>query len=288
MGDADVEIAAKDGIIDAHSHIWTRDIDKFPLSGGAHLADLDPASFTTEELLALIPQHQVDRVVLIQHHLFYGFDNSYMIDAAQRYPDRFRIVGMVDDTAPAPDKKMKALVDQAVSGFRITSWVRGRRWLRGAGMESMWRCAVQTGQAICCLMDPPDLPSLHAMCRRHPDTKVVIDHFARIGVDGVIRERDVERLCGMAIHKNVYVKLSAYYALGKKEAPYHDLLPMIRRLLDSFGPERLMWASDSPYQLIGDHSYGPSLSLIRDHVSDISEGDRDWLLRRTAEKVYWY
>ena len=39
------------------------------------------------------------------------------------------------------------------------------------------------------------------------------------------------------VHSRQSVKVSAYYALGKKAAPYLDLLPMIRRLLDSYGPE---------------------------------------------------
>ena len=38
--------------IDAHSHIWTRDIKSYPLRKTATLKDLNPPSFTTEELLA--------------------------------------------------------------------------------------------------------------------------------------------------------------------------------------------------------------------------------------------
>ena len=275
------------GFIDAHSHIWTRDLGNYPLSGGATIEDLDPASFTTEELLALLSQHGVSRVVLIQHHKFYGFDNRYMTDATAQHPDHFRVVGMVDELSPSPDLTMRALKEQGVTGFRITSWIRGRKWLSGPGMESMWRCAADTGQAICCLMDPPYLASLDAMCRRHPDTTVVVDHFAQIGVDGVIRQRDLNRLCRLARHRNTHVKLSAYYALGRKKAPYLDLVPMIRQLLDAFGPHRLMWASDSPYQLQDGHTYASSLALVRDHLDFLSVGDRDLLLRDTAARVYW-
>ena len=38
--------------IDAHSHIWTRDIQRYPLREGVTLDDLDPPSFTAEELLS--------------------------------------------------------------------------------------------------------------------------------------------------------------------------------------------------------------------------------------------
>ena len=62
---------------------------------------------------------------------------------------------------------------------------------------------------------------------------------------------------------------------------------MIRRLLDAFGPDRLMWASDSPFQVLEGHRYQDSIDLIRTRVDFLSAMDRDWLLRRTAEKTFF-
>jgi predicted TIM-barrel fold metal-dependent hydrolase len=277
------------GWIDAHSHIWTRDVKAYPLAKGKTVADLKPASFTTEELIKTSEKEGVSRVVLIQHHLFYGWNNKYMTDTAKKYPGRFRVVGMVDDTKPKPDVAMRRLLKQGVTGFRITSWIRGKeKWLEGPGMKAMWKCGAETGQAMCCLMDPADLPAVDKMCKQHPETPVVIDHFARIGVDGKIRESDLKGLCNLARHKNTHVKVSAYYALGKKKPPYSDLVPMIRRLYDAFGPKRLMWASDSPYQLEGENTYQASISLVRDKLDFLTKTDREWLLRKTAEKVYFF
>ena len=278
---------AEDSLIDAHSHIWGRDVTRFPLKKGTDLTDLDPPSFSIDALLKLTAANRVGRVVLIQHHLFHGYDNSYLLHAAARHPNVFRVVGMVDDLGPNPARKMKKLLKSHVTGFRITSWIRKKDWLKGDGMESMWRSAADTGQAICCLMDPPDLPSLDAMCGRHPKTPVVIDHFSRIGVDGTMRDQDIANLCKLARHARTHVKLSAYYALGAKQSPYLDLLPMIRKVIDAFGPERCMWASDSPYQLEEGHSYSASLQLIQKHCSFLSDGDRDKILRGTAQRVYF-
>lgn len=283
------EKPAEPGWIDAHSHIWTRDVEKFPLAKGQTIADLKPPSFTAEELIKVAEPEGVKRVVLIQHHTYHGWDNSYLIDAARRYPDRFRVVGMVDDTEPHPDAAMRKLLKRRVTGFRITPWIRGRdKWLDGPGMAAMWKCAAETRQAVCCLIDPPDLPAVDKMCRKHPETPVVIDHFARIGVDGAIRDADVKRLCGLAKHPRTFVKISAYYALGKKKPPYLDLVPMIRRVLEAFGPERSMWASDSPYQLVGEHTYRASIGLVRDRLDFLSDAEREWLLRKTAERVYFF
>ncbi|MCA9109870.1 MAG: amidohydrolase, partial [Planctomycetaceae bacterium] len=60
-----------DGHIDAHSHIWTRDIEAYPLANGNTLDDLKPPSFTTEELLELVRPHGVTRIVLIQHRPYH-------------------------------------------------------------------------------------------------------------------------------------------------------------------------------------------------------------------------
>lgn len=288
-GIAVAEDQPKGRYIDAHSHIWTRDIDAYPLKQGTTLADLAPPSFTTEELLTTAQKENVGRAVLIAHHTFYGFDNKYMTDAAEQHPGVFKVVGMIDESKPHPDADMKQLLKQHVTGFRITPSVRqDAHWLNNAGMQLMWKTAAATGQAMCCLINPDNLPEVDKMCGKFPDTKVVIDHFARIGVDGETRESDLKHLCSLARHEHTFVKISAYYALGKKQAPYDDLRPMIRRLYDAFGPQRLMWASDSPYQLVGEgNTYSASIALIRDRM-DFSADDREWLLRKTAEGVYFY
>ena len=107
------------------------------------------------------------------------------------------------------------------------------------------------------------------------------------GVDGTVHEADLKALGDLANHKKTYVKLSAYYALGKKKPPYLDLAPMIRRLLDAFTPERCMWASDAPYQTQGDTTYQASIELIKDKLDFLSAGDKETLLRKAAEKVYF-
>lgn len=272
--------------IDAHVHVWTPDTDGYPLAEGFTLEDMQPPSFTPVELLEHASPCGVQRIVLIQMS-FYGTDNSYMLDAMREHPGIFGGVAVVDEHSE-PVAAMRALKKQGVRGFRIRP---GKRkpdaWLGGDGMANMWKCGGDEGLAMCCLIDADFLPSVAATCRRFPDTPVVIDHFARIGVDGEIRETDVANLCTLAKHKNTFVKVSAFYALGKKKSPYTDLLPLVRRLLDAYGPERLMWATDCPYQVQEGHTYADSVALIRDHLDRLSAGDRDCLLRKTAERVFF-
>lgn len=275
------------GFIDAHVHVWTPDTGRFPLDPNFTQAAMQPPSFTPEELLALARPNGVTRVVLIQMS-FYRFDNRYMLDAMRRFPGVFSGVGIVDDSAGRPQDAMRELARQGVRGFRINPGSKAvDAWLGSPGMAEMWKCAGDDGLAICPLIGPNALTGIAAMCARFPKTRVVIDHFARIGVDGQIRDRDLDTLCALAKFPHVHVKTSAFYALGQKRAPYLDLGPMIRRLRDTFGPQRLMWATDCPYQVQSGHTYADSVALIRDRLDLLSTTDRVWLLRRTAEKVFF-
>lgn len=279
--------SVKPGFIDAHVHVWTPDTKAFPLAPGYQPSGMQPPSFTPEELLALARPNGVTRVVLIQMS-FYRFDNCYMLDAMRRFLGVFSGVGIVDETAPRPQDAMRALAKQGVRGFRINPGSQTiDAWLGSPGMAEIWRCAGDDGLAVCPLIGPNALPGIAAMCQRFPRTRVVIDHFTRIGVSGEFLEADINALCALAKFPHVHVKASAFYAFGQKRAPYLDFGPMIRRLRDTFGPQRLMWASDCPFQLRPGHTYADSIALIRDRLDFLSATDRDWMLRRTAEKVFF-
>jgi predicted TIM-barrel fold metal-dependent hydrolase len=276
-------------LIDSHSHIWSPDTRRFPLAAGFSVESLNPPSFTGAELMALARAEGVERVVLIQHSRFHRFDNATLLDATRRHPDTFRAVAMVDDRAPDPGAEMRRLLPLGVTGFRITPFIRksdAGAWLDSPGMHAMWKTAAATRQAMCCLIDPHHLPGVEAMVERYPDTSVVIDHFARVGGAGQIHDSDVKALCALALHPYVCVKVSAFYALGAKRAPYLDLL--VRRMVDAFGPQRLMWGSDSPYQLLDGHTYHDSIALVRDRLDFLTAEEREWLLRRTTERVFFF
>jgi predicted TIM-barrel fold metal-dependent hydrolase len=272
--------------IDAHSHIWTPDVGHYPLAKGFTAADMQPKSFTAEELLATCRPSGVGRVNLIQMS-FYEFDNRYMLDMIKLYPDRFVGTAIVDPLGPDPGGAMRDLLPKGVRAFRIQPEY-GRqplsRWLEPAGYQAMFATAAKTGQALSCLIDPGGYSEVDRMCKQHPDTKVIIDHLGRIGTDGSIRDVDVQALCALAGNPEVYVKLGAFYALGKKTPPYLDLGPLIRSVVKSFGANRCMWESDCPFQVVSQR-YDDSIALIRDRLEFLSKDDREWLLFRTAERT---
>ena len=136
-------------------------------------------------------------------------------------------------------------------------------------------------------MNPGDMPEVGRMCAKHPDTPVIIDHLARIGAGAPVKDEQVDELCGLAKHKNIQVKVGAFYALGEATTPYTDMLPMIKRVVDAYGPERCMWESHCPFQVQPPHKYDDSVALIRDHADFLSESDKEHILVTTAEKFFF-
>ncbi len=274
--------------IDAHSHIWTPDTHAYPLAHGFTKADMQPPSFTPDQLFHHCRPEGVDRVVLIQMS-FYRFDNRYMLDMIASHPGVFRGVAIVDENKAGLREHMRELARHGVRGFRIHKEDDQplRPWLASKGMAALWQAAADENLAVCPLIDPQALPLIDGLCERFPQTKVVIDHFARIGRDGPVTDHQVSQLCRLSRHAHVHVKTSAFYALGKRKAPYLDLAPMIRRLRDAYGAQRLMWASDCPFQVDPGYNYHDSIALIRDRLDFLTPSDKRWMLRGTAEKVFF-
>ncbi len=282
---AAAEPADSRGWIDAHVHVWHPDTVKYPISPRFKQADMQPPSFTAAELFAHCRPVGVDRIVLIQMS-FYEYDHTYMTEVMQAHPGVFSGVALIDYRAENLAGQVDRLTSQGMRGFRLYSpdIVAG---VDDPRMAMLWSKAAKDGFAICPLINPTDIHHVDALCKRFPDTTVVVDHFARVGVSGTIEAGPLEDLCGLAKYSNAHVKTSAFYALGKKMPPYKDLIPMIRKVVDAFGPERLMWASDCPFQVQGEHDYESSLALIRDHIDFLSDSDKRWMLNKTAEKVFF-
>jgi len=281
-----------EGIIDAHAHVWSDDLAKYPLGPWATKDAMRPATFTADELMDIVEPHGVDRVVLIQHAPLHGYDNSYILDCAKERPGVFSVVAMINERAPDLKERLRDLRDQGARGIRIgptkhadrTLNVDPPNWLKAPGMQLLWHHAAELGVAVCPLLGPDFLDSLDPMCEQYPDTTVVIDHFGHVDMT---KPETVASLTRLARHRNVHVKVSGFYKFGNKQAPYDGLTPMIHLLVDAFGADRLMWASDLPYQLNNGNNYVDAVKLMRDGLGFLSSDERAALLRGTAARVFF-
>ena len=287
-------------IVDAHIHVWTDDFERYPLAPGFAAEDLWLPTSTPEQHFAYSRAVGKVRINLVQM-TWYGLDHSYILDLIASDRDTFVGTGMVpaicDVSLASPERTMVELSQGGIYAFRI----RGggarmpigdpSRWLDYPGYEKMFEAGAEHNLALSFLMGYDDLPDLDRMCRRFPETPVILDHICGVRVrDGIFPEEGLQKLCAMARHRRVMVKLGPFQGLGDGEAPYLDLLPVIERIVGAFGPDRCMWESDSggPIQMKDPQvDYPAAIALIRERADFLSEGDREWILSRTAENFFF-
>ena len=271
---------------DAHAHIWTPDTHAYPVVREADGHDRAPRDFTPEVLLRHARPSGIGRSVLVQAAR-YGTDNSYVLDSVERFPALFRAVASVDVALAGDAGEMATLRERGISGLRVVAPAGAAgQWLDGRGYDAMFGVAAEVGHAICVLTRPHGLTDVSRMCTDHPSATVVVDHMAMIGESGSIEDADVEALVDIARHLSTYVKVSGLHALGQKGPPHDELAPTIKSVVEAFGPERVMWGSDSPYQVV-DESYEDSIIPIRDRLDFLTDTDRQQLLSGTANKVFF-
>jgi predicted TIM-barrel fold metal-dependent hydrolase len=206
---------------------------------------------------------------------------------------------VTDVAGPSPDDTMIALSKKGVFAFRIRGRMArpplgdGPQWLDHSGYEKMFQAGAKHNLALSFLMGPDDIPELDRMCSRFQETPVIIDHLCGIGARGQFPEEEIRALCGMAKHPRVMLKIGAFSGRGARKPPYLDCLPLIKRVVDAFGPDRCMWETDCPLtrpgvtQTTPPHTYEASLAIIRDHADFLSKSDKEKILIKTAENLFF-
>ncbi|MBI4202682.1 MAG: amidohydrolase family protein [Chloroflexi bacterium] len=90
-------------------------------------------------------------------------------------------------------------------------------------------------------------------------------------------------LVELAALPNAYLRISTT-SLGPYEGLEEGEKDMFRRVLDAFGPQRVMWGSNFPSSREG--GYGAQVELARSALPFLSDEDRRWILGDTALKLW--
>lgn len=267
-------------IIDPHVHVWVRD-PKYPWAKETLQPPKQDA--TPEMLLALMRLHGVSKTVIIQV-IHYRWDNSYLADVLKRYPTYFQGVARVNpEDAAAPDHLSRLVQEQGFRGVRISPGGDARGdWIRGPLMPPLWTRCEQLKVPMTVLTPVTRMPDVEQLVEKFPDLTVVIDHMADSPAD---KPDELKKLLSLAKFPKVFVKISHMWSVSKQEYPYRDSQAQVKRLYDTFGPQRLMWGTDWPL-VENACGYGKALTLVKQEVDFLTEDDKSWILSKTVERVW--
>jgi 2-pyrone-4,6-dicarboxylate lactonase len=275
------------GSVDAHCHVFGPGAE-FPF---APERKYTPCNAGKQQLFALRDRLGFARSVIVQATC-HGADNRAMSDACRASGGTARGVATVRRSVT--EAELLALHEAGVRGVRF-NFVR--RLVDFTPREDLQEIAARIrplGWHIVVYFEAADLPELWDFFTTLPTT-VVVDHMGRPDVtrplDGpefVLFQRLLHE------HDNVWSKVSCPErlsvagppALDGEHAPYRDVVPFARRIVETF-PDRVLWGSDWPHPNLKDHM--PDDGLLVDfvqHIATTPELQRK-LLVTNPMRLYW-
>jgi predicted TIM-barrel fold metal-dependent hydrolase len=266
-------------ILDPHVHVWKHQ-SQFPFAPGAKVPDYDA---TPEMLLDLMKANGVAKTVIIQV-IHYRYDNSYLAAVLKQYPRLFQGVCRVDPLDPAaPDHLTRLTKEEGFRGVRLSpSGDAAGDWIRGPLMPPLWQRCDQLKVPMTVLVPITRVPDIQKLAEKYPDLTIVIDHMADCPVN---HPEQLDALVEMVRYPKVFVKISHTWSLSKEDYPWLDSQQLVKRLYDTFGPHRLMWATDWPIAKER-ASYAQRLTVVRDEMKLLNADDKSWILSKTVERVW--
>ena len=233
----------KGPLVENTLHMFAEDQTRFPYHPNA---TYKPPANSLEKYLAFVKEAQLDHTVLVQPEP-YQDDEKYIEYCFTREPSPgyFKATCLYDPIDPATPGRIEALVKRnpgRIVGMRIhevhqrgtpstTSGAIKDRDLKDPAMKPVFRKIEELGLIIQVQLIPCYARPLGELASGFPHAPVLIDHFGLMA-RGTPEEYD--EVVKLAKLPQFYMKISQLPPNSK---------PMVRRVYDAFGPDRLIWGS---------------------------------------------
>jgi L-fuconolactonase len=274
-------------IIDSHHHFWW--LDKHPYKWPDPAANKLSRNFTPDDLAPELKACGIDGTVLIQVMHNTAETNEYL-EIANTSGFVRGVVGWVPlADPPAAARALDELKARGkLVGIRhLISNEPDPDWLLQAPVQESLKLLAAQGLAFDAIpITARQLDAVIATARRHGDLKVVINHLGRPPVPDQGWEPWNQQIARVAECPNVSMKLSAGLDIVMRwRWSTEEIRRYADHVLEHFGPDRVMAASNWPVVLLGG-SFGEVWRGIEALVSGLSPSERAAVLGGTAERIY--
>jgi len=275
------------GAVDAHCHVFGPGA-QFPY---APERKYTPCDASKEQLFALRDHLGFARNVIVQATC-HGADNRALVDACLASGGRARGVATVRRSVS--DAELQALHAAGVRGVRFNFVKRLVDFTPKDELLEIAQRIQALGWHVVVYFEAVDLPELWDFFSALP-TPVVVDHMGRPDVSQPIDGPEFGLfLRFLRLHPHVWCKVSCPErlslagpsALDGQAAPYRDVWPFARRVVEQF-PDRVLWGTDWPHPNLKDHM--PDDGLLVDFIAHIAPTPelQQKLLVDNPMRLYW-
>lgn len=226
--------------IDTHCHIF--DPARFAYAADVAYRPSGQETGSADTFAQVMDAYGVRHALLVGPNSGYGLDNRCLLDALARHPQRFKGVAVVRNDASTDE--LTALQAGGVVGVAFNIALYGVDHYRDIGplLQRLAQLGLLANVQVQHQQLPEVLPLLLAS-----GVRVLIDHCGRPDVTAGVGQPGFQALLALGRHKRALVKLSGYAKFSAQPFPWVDTRPYVDALLEAFGPEGCLWASDWPF-----------------------------------------
>ena len=297
-------------LYDAHAHLIADDLVRYPRNplrvtstgattaspfgpgmvgqaGGMHGPNPVNEKPTAEQMHRWMAEENVRGMAAVQKGMIYRTDNSYIVDAADLFPDIMRAVVIVDPQATETPQMMRDLARRGIVGVRFFGvGVQDKRnWLSSPEALRVWELADELGTLVDIEAPPVGgdvlIPVIEAMADRFPRLVIALDHILMPAVTDVDFGIGAP-FHGLAARQNIFVKFTSLNMDVIREQGV-DPAAVLRRAVDVFTADKVMWGSD-----IGTSS-GTYKEMVQRAVAStalLNQDERSKVLHDTGHRVF--
>ena len=274
--------------IDAHTHFWEEDYPE-KVWIRKKIAALG-RRFSPEDIKPLMKATGVEGIMLVQaapeeEETYYFLDISDKEDFVLGVVGWINLENSEEQITASLDAfqqhpKFKGVRNHPPQEF-ASSWLRDPKAIRG------YRVLAGHGLPCDLMVTVRQLDETRELLLEVPELTAVINHGGRPSVMTGELEPWATQMRAIARDTNAYCKVSALVERASQEWTAESVRPWVESLLESFGADRLLFASNWPVMTIMATYVGwwEALQEILDAIG-VSSAARDALLGGTAARVY--
>jgi L-fuconolactonase len=271
--------------IDSHNHFWKFDpVRDSWITAGMSAIQRD---FLPDDFWPLLSQYNFDGCVVVQSDQSTE-ENVFQLKNADENDFIKGVVGWVDLRHEKLESKLAWYQSfNKMKGFRHILQSETDRALmltpafrRGIGLLAKY------GFTYDILIYPDQLPFAARLVAEFPGQKFVIDHLAKPPIKNGDMETWKKDIVALGRFENVYCKISGMVTEADwKNWKLKDFKPYIDVVVESFGPNRIMYGSDWPVCLVAS-TYDDMLGIVKRYFTSFSVHEQQLFFGGNATRFY--
>lgn len=270
--------------VDAHQHFWNYDPQRY----GWITDDMQvlQKSYLPDDLAPLLAKHQLAGCVAVQADQS-ETETNFLLSLAHQHAFIKGVVGWIDLRAAGLKARLAHYQSfPLLKGFRHLVQGEPDGFLSDKKFIAGVKLLAQYDYTYDLLVYHHQLPAALAFVNELPQVNIVIDHIAKPSIRTGEKTKWELNMAALSTFPNVYCKVSGMVteADWQRWKP-QDFFPYLDELMETFGPQRLLYGSDWPVCLLAS-SYQQQYDALQLYINQLSAAEQHAIMGENAVRFY--